>query len=190
MTIQELIKDFTEKKIQNTKLNEHAIGDYFKETLEIKTYLPFRQKRMIVEAVVEDNIEIVDGLKKVDSLNQYIAFIVAMLQSHTNLELSNDPVTDYDVLAESGLLPLIIEEFRADYNEMDILLKMALASELEDNSVSAIIARFTNGILEKLDGVGDALKNALGNFDINDIFNGSFKEEDLAKLTGFLDTMK
>lgn len=190
MNIQELIKDFAEKKIHNTKLNENAVGDYIRETLEVKPYLPFRQKRMVVETVVAENIEMVDGIKKVDSINQYIAFVVAMLQSHTNLEFSNDPVADYDILAESGLLPLIIEEFRADYNECDILLKMELASELEDNNVNVIISRFTNGILEKLDGVGDALKSALGNFNINDIFGNSFTEEDLAKLSSFLDTVK
>ena len=187
MLISELVKDFQDKKIQNTKTNEHAISDYVKEKLEIKTYLPFKEKRVIVETVISQNVEWVDGVKKIDSINEYVGFIAAVLSAHTNLEFSEDPVVDYDLLAESRLLPQIISEFQESYSECEVLLKMARASELEDNNVNAIIARFTDGILQKLDGVGEVLKDKLGNLDIKDILGGAFKSEDLAKLKGFLD---
>lgn len=187
MLISKFVKDFQDKKIQNTKINEHAISDYLKEHLEIKTYLPFREKRVLVETVVSQNIEWVDGIKKIDSINEYVGFIVAVLSAHTTLEFSDDPVADYDLLAESGLLPQIITEFQESYSECDVLLKMARAMELEDNNINAIVARFTDGILQRLDGVGVVLKDKLGNVDINDIFGGNFRQEDLAKLKGFLD---
>ena len=132
-TIQEFVKDFQDKKIQNTKLNERAVEEYLTKTLEVKSYLPFTTKRTIAEMVAHGNIDEIDGVKKHDSISSYIAFIVAMIQSHTNLKFSDDPVEDYDILAESGLLPLIIDTFRNDYNECDVLLKMAIAYELEDN---------------------------------------------------------
>lgn len=187
MTIQEFIKDFQDKKIQNTKINENAISDYLRKELEIKTYLPFRMKRTLVETVVSQNIEWVDGIKKIDSINEYVGFIVAVLLAHTNLEFGDDAVADYDLLAESGLLAQIIAEFQESYSECEILLNMARTSELEDNNLNAIVARFTNGILNKLDGVGEVFKNTLGNIDIKDILGDQFKEEDLAKLKGFLD---
>jgi hypothetical protein len=62
---------------------------------------------------------------------------------------------------------------------------MALAMELEDNNTNVLVGKFLNGILSKLDGVGEFLKDKLENLDIKDIL-GDFKKEDLAKLKGFL----
>lgn len=187
ITVTEFVREFKEKKICNSKINDHAVSDYLKNTLEIRTYLPFKMKRQIVEMVVSQNIELVDGIKHNDAINQYIGFVVAMLGAHTSLQFGNDPVEDYDLLAESGLLPLIIAEFQESYNECDILMKLALASELEDNNLTAVVNRFLNEILNRLDGVGEMLKGTLGNLDIQDILGNSFKEEDLTKLKGFLD---
>ncbi|MEE1301657.1 MAG: hypothetical protein UHD64_02640 [Bacteroidales bacterium] len=187
MLAKDLVSDFQTKKIADTKIAPNAVSDYLKKELEIKTYLPFRTKRAIVETVVSQNIEWVDGFKKIDFINEYVGFIVAILSAHTALEFSDDPVADYDLLAESGLLPKIIAEFQESYNECEVLLKMARTSELEDNNLEAVVSRFLNSILDRLDGVGESLKGMLGNFNIQDILGDSFKEEDLTKLKGFLD---
>lgn len=187
MLVVDFVKKFKEDKVTNSKVAPNAVSDYLKKELEIKTYLPFRRKREIVELVVEQNIEWVDGIKKNDPINQFIGFVVAMLSAHTSLQFSDDPVADYDLLAESGLLNLIIEEFRTSYDECDVLLKMALASELEDNNINVLVGRFLNGILQKLDSVGEVFKDKLGNIDIERALGGAFKQEDLANLKGFLD---
>jgi len=185
MNIQDFVQDFKNKGIKNTQLKPNAIGEYLQEHLEIKTYIPFDMKRRLAEMVVDVNTEEVDGVWKHDSINAYLSFIVAMVQSHTNLEFSGDPVADYDILAENELLAPIIELFRTDYNECDVVLKMALAAKLDENNISAIIGRFLNGVLVKLDGVGEVLKSAVGDFNIQDIM-GKFNEEDLTKLVGLL----
>jgi hypothetical protein len=102
-TIKEFVKDFKEKKIQNTRLDENAVSKYIREALSVKTYIPFREKRLIVETVVAANTNEIDGIKRHDAINAFIGFVTAMLKAHTNLEFSNDPVEDYDLLAESGL---------------------------------------------------------------------------------------
>lgn len=187
MNVLEFVEGFKNDKVINTQIKPNAVSEYIKEKLEIKIYLPFRMKRTLVETVVSQNVEWVDGLKRIDSINEYVGFIVAVLSAHTNLEFADDPVTDYDLLAESGLLPQIIAEFQESYSECEVLLKMARAAELEDNNINAIVARFTDGILQKLDGVGEVLKDKLGNIDVKDILGGAFKQEDLVKLKGFLD---
>lgn len=187
MLVKNFIENFKSKKVMNTQIAPNAISDHIKKELEVKTYLPFRIKREVVEMVVNQNIKEVDGVKKSDSINQYISFIVAMLTSHTNLEFGDDPVTDYDLLAESGLLPQIIAEFQESYNECDILLKMALAMELEDNSLNVLVGKFLDNILKRLDIVGEVLKDKLGDFDIKSILGEDFNNENLAKLKGFLD---
>lgn len=187
MTIQEFVKTFIEKKITNNKINEHAVSDYLHKELEIKTYVSFRIKREVAEMVVSQNTTMENGVKKNDSINQYVAFVIAMVVLHTNLEASADPVEDYDALAESGLLPQIVAEFQESYNECEVVLKMALAMELEDNGVNMLVGKFLNGISHKLDEFGDVLKNRFENIDIKDVFDGNFNNEDLTKLKGFLD---
>ena len=186
MKISELIKDFTDKKICNSRINENAVANYLKQTLEIKTYIPFKDKRMIAEMIVAQNIKETNGIKKYDNIDGYIGFIVASVAAHTNIEWSEDPVADYDLLAESGLLPQIIAEFKSSHDEIDILLKMALAMELEDNNINVLVGKFLNNILVKFDGIGEVLKDTLGNVNLNDILGANFNDEDLAKLTGFL----
>jgi hypothetical protein len=187
MLVKDFVEKFKEDKVQNTKINENAISNYLKDNLEIKTYIPFRTKRTLVEQVIAKNVEWVDGIKKVDTINQYIGFVVTMIGAHTSLQFSEDPVIDYDLLAESGLLTLIVEEFRTSYDECDVLLKMALASELEDNNINATVARFLDRILQKLDGAGEVLKSVIDDIDIGSILGANFNSEDLAKLSSFLD---
>ena len=189
MKIAEFIEKFKNDKVMNTKINEHAISDYLKKELEIKTYIPFRVKREIAEIVVAQNTDWVDGIKKHDSVNAYISFIVASLAAHTNLQFGYDPIEDYDMLAESGLLPQIISEFETSHSETDIILKMVLAMELEDNNINALVGKFLNDILQRLDSVGNVLKDKFGNVDLKDIL-GDFKQEDLAKLGGLLNRFK
>ena len=187
MKVQNFIDNFKEKKIMNTKIAPDAVSEYLKKELEIKTYIPFRTKRQIVEMVVSQNTDWVDGIKKHDSINAYIGFVVAMISAHTSLQFSDDPVVDYDLLAENGLLPQIIAEFKESYDECDILLKMALAMELEDNNINVLFGKFLNSILQRVDSIVELAKNTFGNIDIKDVLGKVFKEEDLAELKGFLD---
>lgn len=190
MLVHDFVENYKAKKIINTQIKPNAVSEYLKETLEIKEYIPFNTKRQVVEMVVNQNTRLVDGIKKNDAIGQYVSFVVAMLVSHTNLEFAENPVADYDLLAESGLLPQIINEFKADYSECDILLKMALASELEDNNINVLIGHFLDKILKKMDEFSDVFKDKIEDFSLQDVFGVDFKEEDLAKLSGFLDKLK
>jgi hypothetical protein len=185
MTIKEFIDAYKAKKFNNTKQGMDEKSEWLIKELEIKSYIPFREKRKIAEMIVTQNINEVDGIKKYDSIDGYVSLIVASIAAHTTLQFGDDPVSDYDLLAESRLLPQIIAEFQGSHDEIDIILKMALAMELEDNNTNALVGKFLNGILEKLDGVGEVLKDKLKDIDLKDIL-GDFKKEDLAKLSSFL----
>lgn len=187
MTVQEFVKVFTEKKIMNTRINENAVSEYLCKELEIKSYIPFREKREIAEMIVAQNIKVVDGIKKYDDIDSYVSLVVASIAAHTNLEFGADPVADYDLLAETGLLAQIISEFQSSHEEIGILLKMAIASELEDNNINVFVGKFLNGILQRIDTVGGVLKDKLGDLNLKDILGSDIKQEDLAKLKGFLD---
>jgi hypothetical protein len=179
MKIAEFIENFKTARIQNSKVNPNAVSEYITKELEIKTYIPFREKRKIAEMIVEQNISVVDGIKKYDDISSYVSLVVASIAAHTNLQFGEDPVADYDLLAESGLLPQIIAEFQDSHEEIGILLKMAIASELEGNNVNVLIGHFLDNILQKL-----------RELDFSKIFGGEIKEEDVAKLNGLFDKLK
>jgi hypothetical protein len=181
MKINEFCEAYKAKKFMNTKQGVDEKSEWIRSQLEIKTYIPFREKRKIAEMIVEQNIKVVDGIKKYDDINGYVGLVVASIVAHTNLQFGDDVVADYDLLAESGLLTQIIAEFQGSHEEIGILLKMAVASELEDNNINVIIAHFLDGILKKLD--------AFKGFDVKDLL-GNIGEEDLAKLIGLLDKIK
>lgn len=182
MKITEFVENFKNAKVQNTKINPDVVGEWIRKNLEIKTYIPFRKKREIAEVVVAQNIDVVDGIKKYDSIDGYVSFVVASVMAHTSLEFSSDPVADYDLLVESGLLMNIISEFEGSHKELDIVTKMVLDIELEDNNVNVAISRFLNKILEKLDGVSEVLKGKLEDLDLEDILGIDISEENLTKL--------
>ena len=183
MTIKEFCDAYKAKKFIVTKNGTDEKAEWIRNQLEIKSYIPFRQKREIAEMIVAQNIEEVDGIKKYDDISSYVSLVVASIAAHTVLQFSDDPVSDYDLLAESGLLPQIIAEFQGSHEEIGILLKMAVASELEDNNVNVLVGRFLDSILKKLD-------DFVGNVDIKELLGMNFDEKDLARLSGFLNTIK
>lgn len=189
--VKNFVENFKAKKIKNSTAMPNAIGDYINKTLEIKTYLPFSTKREIVDMVVGANIKEIDGVKKIDSISQYISFVVAAITAHTNLEFDvADVYGDYDLLAESGVLPYIIAEFKPSYDELDILLKMAVADEMADNNLSVIVGKFLSGVLDKLDGVVDVARAFAEKTDLSKILGEDFNKEDITKLIGFVDKLK
>ena len=190
MKVQNFIDDFKSKKVKNTQIAPNAVSEYIKKTLEVKETLSFMEKRVLAETVVNENTKEVDGVLKHDSISAYVSFVIGTIAAHTNLEFGDDPIADYDLLIENGLLMPIIDTFREDYTECDVLLKMALSDKLSDNNINVFMGKFLNGILNRLDAVGEVLKDKLGDINLKDILGANFKEEDIAKLSGFLDTYK
>lgn len=190
MKVVEFINKYKESKVQNTKMAPDAVEQFIKKTLEVKEYVPFKTKQEIVKTIIEYNLEENDGIKKIDGINQYLSFICAMLASHTNLEICEVPADDYDLLAECGLVEQIVALFARDYKECDMLLKVAVANELEDNNLSAVVNRFLNGVLDKIDDVVGLVANATEGFDASKLLGEGFRKEDLGKLVGLLNKLK
>ena len=190
MIITDFIENYKNARVQNSKVNPNAVSEYLTRELGIKTYIPFEAKRKIAEMIVKQYTNEVDGIKKHDSISAYVGFVSAMIAAHTTLEFNSNPIEDYDLLAGNGLLPKIIAEFQESYNECEVILKMALAMELENNNVNGLIGRFLNKISGMLDGVVEAVKDKFGDFDLQSVLGADFKEEDLTQLKSFLDRMK
>lgn len=186
MLVQEFIEEFKNKKIQNTKLNEHAIEEFIKQRLDVIEYIPFAKKLDVINGITSEIIKEVDGVKKVNSIAQYMAFLTAMLSSHTTLEF-DDIYEDYDALNKCGLIEQIVVLFQKDFSECETLLKMTVADELADNNLNMIVGKFLNGISNKLDSIVDKAKGLTENLDISKLLGTNISEENVAKILGFVD---
>lgn len=183
MDIKTFVESYKNQRFMNTQHGADERAKWIRDQLDVKHYIPFREKRRLAEMVVENNLSVVDGIKKYDDISSYVSLVVASIAAHTNLQFEQeDPVADYDLLAESGLLTQIIAEFQGSHEEIGILLKMAVAAELEDNNTNVIIGNFLDSILNKIDDVSDAIVKKIEKLEI--------KKDDLAKFSGFLNRLK
>lgn len=190
LSVQDFVNEFVEKRVTNSKINPDAVSDFIRSKLEIVEYLPFNVKRQVIDMVVAKAVIEEDGVKKVNSVEQFLSFFVSMIMVHTNLTFSEKPEEDYDALNKNGLIEPILSMFQKDYSEFEVLLKMAIADELADNNLNVIIGKFLNGVLGKLDGVGDMLKGFTENIDLSKLLGTNIKEEDVAKFIGLIDKLK
>jgi hypothetical protein len=140
---------------------------------------------MIIDQIITEEY----GVKKVDSIAQFLAFMTSMIMSHTNLEIV-DAEQDYDLLSKYGLIEPIVAIFQNDYTQCEALLKAAITDELTDNNLSVVVGKFLNGILDKMDGLGEFVKGFTENLDLSKLLGGNIKEEDVAKILGFIDKLK
>jgi hypothetical protein len=189
ISVQSFVEEFVEKRIMNNKINNHAVEDFILSKLEITEYLPFNTKREIVDMIVSKVVTEEDGVKHIDGIAQFLAFIVAMVASHTTLVFSDKPEEDYDALSKCGVLEHIITLFKKDADECDVLLKIAVADAMADNNLNVIVGKFLNGVLGKMDGFVDVAKVFVENIDVSKLLGTNIKEEDATKIIGFIDKL-
>lgn len=187
INVAEFCKEFKEKKIKNDRATPNGIGDFIDNKLEIIPYIPFKNKRKIAETVINTNMINEYDIIKIDSANEFVSFIVAMLVAHTNLQFdTNNTIGDYDALSECGVLEHIIATFKKDFDECNVVLQMVRNDVLADNNLSVVVAKFLDGILDKLDDFGDTIKGMVNKIDLDKFTGLGLNENEMAKVKTLL----
>lgn len=157
--------------------------------IETKKYLPIAEKRRIVEAVIEACTEDDGGFIKVDSLDKYIMFTIAVISNYTNLEfgLDGDFLSDYDRLCEAGLLDAVIATFDKEYARTNDILNMMLADKLQNNSAEASLSVMTNSVNNAIDKLVNTLSDKINEMNL-DLSN--FNQDTLTNLLNLLNVNK
>ena len=181
MKVQELVEFVSNSK--NKLLKQAQLEEVIAKQIETKKYLPIKQKKELVESIVNECILYEDGVYKFDDIDKYICFTMRVIAAYTNLELSDDIEDDYDVLCEAGVLDVVINTFKKEYDEVNILLQMKCDYVLSSNSLEAQVGKLFDGVLEKLDIITQALANKVEGFDINNL---PISGDDLSKLMQLL----
>lgn len=181
MKINELVEFVSNSK--NKLLKQAQLEEVIAKHIETKKYLPIKQKKELIESIVNECILYEDGTYKFDDIDKYICFTMRVIAAYTNLELSDDIEDDYDVLCEAGLLDMVVNTFKKEYDEVNILLQMKCDYVLSNNSLEAQVGKLFDGVLEKLDIITQALANKVDGFDINNL---PIDSDDLNKLMQLL----
>lgn len=185
MKVNELIETMGNNK--NKLLKAEQKQEVLKKTLEVKEYLSIKQKKELVENIINECILFDDGVFKFDGIDKYICFIMRTIEAYTSLELSEDMEDDYDLLCESQLLEMIVSLFRKEYDEVNILLQMKSDYILSANTMESQFGRFLDGISDKLDVLAGIVANKVNEFDFK---NMPIDKNDLKKLMKFMDKQK
>lgn len=185
MKIFELVELMNTNKTKLLKPEQMQM--FLKKELNVKEYMSIKAKKELVDNIVNECILYDDGVFKFDDIDKYIAFTMRTIAAYTNLELSDDIEEDYDALCEAKLLENLINTFKKEYDDVNILLQMKCDYVLSGNTMEAQLGRFLDGISNKLDGVLEGLADKIGNFDINNL---PISGDDLQKLLKFLQMQK
>jgi len=185
MTTKELITLMSDNR--NKMLKIEQLEAVLKKKLEVKEYISIKSKKSLVDDIVNECILYEDGIFKFNDIEKYICFTMRVIEAYTNIELSDDLEEEYDLLCESKLLESIINTFKKEYDDVNILLQMKCDYVLNNNTLAAQVGRFFDGILEKLDIVVDTLANKV---DGSDFKNLPISSEDINKLMQFINKQK
>lgn len=172
MTINEFIREFTAQNIKNTQVNPNAVGNFIREKLEVKTYLPFIEKRDLCAKVLEASCKNNGGIVEVDSVSRYLMFTIAMLTNYTNLTFENtegsDPIDQYDMLCQSGLLNPILDCIGAEYSVCNEMLNMMMADiNANQNNMAAVLNTAAQKLLDIVGEFADVLKDKVEDWELD-----------------------
>ena len=191
MKIYEFIKEFKEKKIMNTAINQNAVSAYIKKELEVKDYIPFVEKQSVAQIVLESCANIKDGVVAIDSIQKYIVFTITVLSTYTNLEFNGDEtdLDTYDALCsyqigDGTLLDEIVKTFEKEYVRCNDILNMMTADLMAENNIEKQVGKFLSGISRKINDLRDSLIDELGDF------NRDLNQLDIDRLSDIISKFK
>lgn len=155
MRVNEFIEEITK-----VAKNKDMLNKKLESLLNVKQYIPVAKKKEIVIDIVDNTIYFNDGIYKFNEFDKCVYYIMKCINEYTDLEVSDDYMADYDILCESGLVSIIIEMFKKEYEEIGVMLNMECDSILMDNSVEVQLAKFFEKVNSKLDNINEIVQNA------------------------------
>ena len=185
MKIMEFIELVNSNKSKMLKAEQ--LSAFIKKTIEVKEYLGIKQKKALVDSIVDECIFYEDGVFKFDEIEKYICFTMRTVAAYTNLELSDDIEEDYDTLCREKILEVVIATFKPEYDEVSILLQMKCDFVLNNNGIEAQVGRFLSDLSEKIDDFASVMENVFANIDFSKL---PINKDQVVKLIDFIEKQK
>ena len=173
-------------KINELLMAIHRNNFDMEKELQVKKYLPIEEKKLIAKGIIYECTEQVDGVIKVDSVQQYLSYVKYMILRHTNLEYTPE---DYDKLCateynDGSLLNAIFDAFSEDAKECSRILNFMTEDLMQENSISFAVAKFLNNLNSQLGTIMDNLDAKTKELNLDSIIPNDMSLEQVKK---FLD---
>lgn len=166
--------------------NREANSAMLRARLEVVEYLPFAEKRALVERVIDKSIEYFDNYFMVDEITKYLVFTMEVLKAYTNLEFNEDmelATLEFDMLCASGLLSKINALIEGEYKALIELLNMQTNYILQNNNPEYHVIQLVNKVSDEADKIINFVSDKLNDLDLDSL---NVSAEDIEKLKAFL----
>lgn len=191
MKIEQFINDFKNGNVQNTKLAPNVVGEYIKNVLDVKDYVPFEEKRELCANVLNVcNTRDDNGLVKVDSVTRYIIFTISIISKYTNLEFSSgkddevDSLDEYDMLCQSNLLNPILDVIGDEYVTCNNILNMMMSDIIaNNNTIENVVGNTLVKLGDSIDGFISVLSDKVESMELD------LSQIDINKYKGIIDLL-
>lgn len=120
--------------------------------VDVKQYVSFTVKKLIVENIIENSTKTGGGLIKIDYAFLELIKTLTIITQYTNIDVGDDPVYTYDILKEKGL----IDEILMKINKSEILfINRVIENEIEqinkiDNSIQSVVLTALEKLVDKI----------------------------------------
>lgn len=185
MKVQELVKFVSNPK--NKVLKADQLQTVLKKELSVKEYINIKEKKQLVQNIINTCILYEDGVYKFDDTDKYICFIMKTIEAYTNIELSEDIEDDYDILCRAKILEIVIDTFKKEYEEVNVLLQMKCDYILSGNNIESQVGRFLDTLMNAVNNIVNVISEKIDNFDMSE---PPIDKDDLKKLMSFINIQK
>lgn len=160
MVIADFIKEF-KKDFTNLKT-----------MLNIRTYIPMAEKKAIIETVLDTCFRVEDGVLMCDCALKNVAFELAMVKYHTDLDVDIASYDDYDELHTT--LHYLHNEYVADYDACDTLFNEMERELRAKYSVGASMASISHNVRMLARLISDTMDGFdIGKLDLKELLKES-----------------
>lgn len=155
ITVKNFVEEFENKNVKNTQINPTAVEDFIRDTLEVKDYISFAQKRELCKRVLDASCKKVGSIVEVDSVSRYLLFTILIIEEYTNLTFGNNAdsssMDEYDILCQVNLLNPILDTIGEEYTTCNNILNMMMGDIVANNNNTAAV--LDSAAQRLLDGV-------------------------------------
>lgn len=160
------VKEFVEKY---TKANDIEKNKLMKE-INIKTYIPYAEKVVHSETVLNQSAHRVGGMLQSKSALRFLLFASSIIKLYTDIEINKiSPNEDYDLLKESGAIDEIMNRIGLDIEEFTTVFNMTWDDMLyNENNWRAFFAIQLNSFMKNVEAFAnnEELRKNIMNLDV------------------------
>lgn len=141
-----------------TNLNRTKIEVMGESEIEIKTYLPIKNKIDLGLKIFTETVILDEGILTADETIREIATVCYMVEDYTNITLPKDKFEAYDIIKSSGIDKIVEasigeSEIVAINGIVDNYIQNEFEKHEQINSISNVIKNAISGLGTALDGL-------------------------------------